>query len=173
MAKSSARQWSENALLVTVAGSLIVIIGQLAGTIIPIMYGPEDISDYSISISPIASEIYLDENETTEWKNVMGYRAFIANVSVDDFHKWLRPYRYNVALKISDSDLPAHDKKYVEFNPPEIKPGGISKMTIALTEPEVEFYHPIKIQAVGGDGRRQNTTYYVSIFPTRPEKPKE
>jgi hypothetical protein len=31
------KPWYENALLIAIAGSIIVVIGQLAGTVIPIM----------------------------------------------------------------------------------------------------------------------------------------
>lgn len=172
--KDRHRLWYENALLLAVAGSIIAVVGQLAGTIIPIMYGPEDISDYSISVSPIASEIYIDENETSEWKNFEGYRSVKANVSINDFHEYIRSYRYNVALKVSNSELPPCDDRYVEFKPPEIKPGSKSQMTIALKHPKFnmeKLIYQIKIQGLGEDGRKQNTTYYLSIFPTRPKKP--
>jgi hypothetical protein len=172
--KKERRPWYENALLLAVAGSIIAFIGQLSGTLIPISFGPADISDYSISISPIASEIYLDENETSEWKYFKDYRSVKTNISVKNFHKYLRPYRYNVALKISDSELPPCDDSYVEFKPPEISPESKSQMTIALKNPKFnmeKLIYPIRIQGLGGDGRKQNTTYYISIFPTRPEKP--
>jgi len=45
--------WYENALLLAIAGSVIAVMGQLAGTLLPIMYGPQDVSDFSINIDPI------------------------------------------------------------------------------------------------------------------------
>jgi len=59
MAEGASRSWYENALLLAVAGSVIAVIGQLAGTVIPIMYGPEDVSDFSIGVDPVEGTLFL------------------------------------------------------------------------------------------------------------------
>ncbi len=60
--KGRSRPWYENALLLAVAGSIIAVVGQLGGTVIPLKYGPTDISDFSISVSPVST--YMDLNKT-------------------------------------------------------------------------------------------------------------
>lgn len=57
------RPWYENVLLLAVAGSIIAVIGQLAGTIIPIMYGPEDISDFFIELNQTETYKTVDIQE--------------------------------------------------------------------------------------------------------------
>ena len=47
--------WFENALLIAAAGSIIALIGTLSSTVMPIMYGSEDISDFSIKLDHISS----------------------------------------------------------------------------------------------------------------------
>ena len=98
MAQDSAKSWYENALLITVAGSIIVVIGQLAGTIIPIMYGPADISDFVVSTESIGIELDRPYNASPD----QIYGGF-AVARVDQLHPYLRPYRFNVRLQTLQS----------------------------------------------------------------------
>jgi hypothetical protein len=154
------RPWYENALLLTVAGSIIVVVGQLAGTIIPIMYGPADISDYSISAIPIYISKNLSEKETWD-EYILDTRLAYADVRVDDFHSFIRPYRFGVYLKAIN--LPKEVLK-VSFDPIEVKAGSASRMRLYLEDTDSLFSHPIKIQGIGGDGKIRNLTIYLTIF---------
>lgn len=114
MPSKEQRQWYENALLITIAGSIVVVIGQLAGTIIPIMYGPEDISDFSISANP--TYIYINQSE---------HPAVIRNVGIkiEDFHPYLRPYRYYVYLSIIKKP---DDLSFISISQEQMKAGETS-----------------------------------------------
>jgi hypothetical protein len=142
------RPWYENALLLAVAGSIIVFIGQLAGTVIPIMYGPQDMSDFSISLNPISVLVQSSMSH-----------AQVINISVEDLHKHLRPYKFGVLLKALD--VPAG--VIIWFEPHEIRPGESSKMVILipLNTSSMKSENHIIIQAVGGDGKKRNTTFYL------------
>ena len=41
-------------------GSIIAVVGYLASTMIPVMYSPADISDFSISVDPVSSIVLPD-----------------------------------------------------------------------------------------------------------------
>jgi len=45
--------WYENPFWVTIIASLLLIIGQVLATVVPILLNPNDISDFSLSINPI------------------------------------------------------------------------------------------------------------------------
>jgi hypothetical protein len=146
--KKEQRSWYENALLLAVAGSLIAVAGQLAGTVIPIAYGPQDVSDFSVSISPISIPI----DPSMHVQN--------ATVKVQDLHKYLRSYKFSVLLK----SLGVTDGIKVIFLPHEIHPGEVSQMYIifpdnisALKDGQYE----ITIQGVGGNGKTRNTTLHL------------
>jgi hypothetical protein len=129
----------------------------LAGTIIPIMYSPSDISDFSISVTPV----YLYKNMSDN-QSIFGGEFAYAEVKIYDYHKYLRPYRYDIFLQASN--LPDEVEK-VYFEPPWVKPNEISRMNILLRTYLVDYFsdYPIRIQGIGGDGKIRNTTFYLSI----------
>lgn len=152
MAKDGSNSWYENALLLAVAGSIIAFMGQLAGTVIPIMYGPEDASDFSIGVNPVNFKVY-SENGTMN----------VGNVSVADFHHRLRPYRFGVFLRA----LGAPENAKISFSPGEIRPGEVSKMAITFGSSLVYGEYPITIQGMGGDGKIRNTTFILSCMANK------
>ena len=108
--KKEPRSWYENALLLAAAGSIIAVIGQLAGTVIPIMYGPQDVSDFSIDINDDVYQI-IDVNTTSEGRDVN------VGIAVEDLHQSLRPYTFKIQFKAVG---PINDTTAI-FDPPEIK----------------------------------------------------
>ncbi|RJE46829.1 hypothetical protein A7K50_12455 [Dehalobacter sp. MCB1] len=148
------RQWYENALVLTVAGSIIVVIGQLAGTIIPIMYGPEDISDFSITANPV--DIYVKHSEQTE-SNLLSYAN--VEIKVDDFHPYLRPYRYYIYLKILNYPK---GTELTTLGLQKVGVGGYSILDIAIDKDITFFDEPMEIQGIGEDGKTHNITIYLS-----------
>ena len=50
-------------VIIALIGSVIVVVGQLAATVIPIWLGP-DISDYSLVCNPVYHEISLNQTKT-------------------------------------------------------------------------------------------------------------
>jgi len=227
--------WGKNALLVTVAGSIIVVLGQWTGTVIPIMYGAEDASNFAISIEPnsVVFSIPMMDIPDDKRRNYVYEKAFseTATISVEDFHKTLRPYKFKVFLRA----LNVPKNITIIISPKEVKAGDSAKMTITYyhnyssyeeratikdldgynepSEEEIEDMlvdgkdissmdpyillqnsllsdyeetgnksaldelnrlnslpnefnefseYPIDIEGVGGDGRRRNTTFFVS-----------
>jgi len=148
------RQWYENALLIALAGSVIAVIGQLAGTVIPIMYGPADISDFIVSTEPIGHEVDREYNNSAD-------TIFLgqAVIKVDDLHPYLRPYRFSVRLQTVQS--PPGLNINIEY--PELKPPYYTRMYYEVTNKVPEGQHQIIIQGLGGDGRKHNTTFYLKV----------
>jgi len=167
-----AHPWYENALLITAVGSIIVVIGQLAGTVIPIMYGAEDASDFSINIEPIA---YIYHN--------LDYVNATVRVNAEDLHPFLRPYRFKIFLRVlgvprgaqilfhDSSEIRAERFTFQEFpettmfrDLPEMVAGGTKYVDIASNG--VSGYYPIIVQGTGADGKIRNATFYLLINTT-------
>ena len=158
MAESISRPWYENALLLAVAGSVIAVIGQLAGTVIPIMYGGEDVSDFSIGVDPVEGTLLLfPEN------NAYAFSPPYWHVKVEDSHAHLRPYKFGVLLKSFEEP----EGVALTFHLPEIHPGDVSRMNFTISKSALSFLkdggYPITIQGVGGDGRKRNTTFFLNV----------
>ena len=151
------RQWYENTVLITIAGSIIVVVGQLAGTIIPLMYGPADISDYSISVNP--AFIRINQSELSQRDSI--YNWINAEVKIEDFHPYLRPYRYLVYLNVLEKPKGV-DTTFSPNN--EGKPGDTIFLTILIDKSKEIFYSPIKIQGIGENGKIRNVTIYLSAI---------
>jgi len=157
MTNNNDKPWYENALLIAVAGSIIAIIGQLAGTIIPIMYGAPDASDFFISITPIG----IDDNiEPSTGNETYGDRLASASVTVEDPHHFLRPYRFGVRLKASGEP----NRATIRFSPPEIRAEETSDMYISYPHDTKSGDYLINIQATGGDGKLRNATFSLRII---------
>ena len=60
MAEEKRGMWKDRPLTVA-AGSIIVVVGQLFGTIFPIWFGP-DLSDYSVISDPIYHTLFFNIN---------------------------------------------------------------------------------------------------------------
>jgi hypothetical protein len=94
-----------------VAGSIIAVMGQLAGTIIPIVYGPQDISDFYIDINNYFEEF----NDIQAFSP--GCESLYSKVVVNDLHPFLRPYESKIHFKAAGST----NNITALFDPPEIK----------------------------------------------------
>ena len=153
------RQWYENALLLAVAGSMIAVIGQLAGTVIPIMYGPEDVSDFLVGADPVEATLLLFPED-----NAYAIDPPIWYVKVEDSHSHLRPYKFGVLLKAFSEP----DGVDLSFRLPEIHPNEVSRMNFTISDISAVFSleevgYPITIQGLGGDGRTHNTAFFLSV----------
>lgn len=153
------KPWYENALLLAVAGSIIVVVGQLAGTLIPIMWGPEDISDFSIK---------LDRTYSLVESNITMTDTGPVNITIEDLHPLLRPYKFNVNIQalgnasgiyIMCRNLKAREAQAITQ---EAKPGDSLYVGIFtnITKPG---YYPIIFQGTGSGERKRNATFYLWI----------
>lgn len=157
--RSMTASWIDHPGKVALMGAFLVLLGQLAGqfagTTIPIMYGSQDVSDFSINIDPISSRIDVAPITLP----IPTAAVVKVNITAEDFHPYLRPYRFKIYLQALG--LPKNTE--VAFNPPEIRPGDISTMYI-ITNRTATGSYPIIIQGIGGNGKIRNTTFYLQII---------
>jgi hypothetical protein len=153
------RPWYENALLLAVAGSIIVVVGQLAGTIIPIMYGAQDASDFILSVeNPVLTFPSSSSGDYDNWW--VWTHGISVNITVKDVHDTLRPYRYPVLLTVNlkDENITAvipHGQSV--FGTPTFK----STIVIRPKGSMAVGAHLVQISGIGGDGKRRNCTLMV------------
>ena len=157
--KKEHRPWYENALLLAIAGSIIAVIGQLAGTVIPIMYGPADVSDFLIGVDPVEGTLLLfPEN------NAYAFDPPYWHIKVEDSHAHLRPYKFGVLLK----SFLEPEGVTLTFHLPEIHPNEVSRMNFTISRSAIHSLkdggYPITIQGAGGDGRKHNTTFFLNVI---------
>lgn len=159
--------WYENALLLAVAGSIIVVIGQLAGTLIPLMWGQEDISDFSINLDRTFSMVEVQPRPISLEKN--NSSAGPVNITIEDLHSILRPYRFNVNLQaftnasdmyVSFTKNPKNQKKELTQ---EAKAGETLYVGI-FTNTTKPGYYPIIFQGTGSGERKRNATFYLWVM---------
>jgi hypothetical protein len=174
------KSWLENAFMLAVAGSIIALIGTLATTILPIMYGHEDISDFSITVDPLTCRFDVQNctNNTNDTNN-----SVWVNIKAENFHKWLRPYKFGIHFQAIS---PSINDTYAYFDPQDIS----LPSPLDFRERKSSTYHsgkqilmpldtamvhitaksaatgtfPIIIQGIGGDGRIRNATFYLRIL---------
>jgi hypothetical protein len=180
--------WHENALLLAVAGSIIAVMGQLAGTIIPIVYGPQDISDFSIDLNGDIDQFY-DVADL-----IPGKESIYVNITVN-IHPFLRPYESKIYFKA----IGPMKNTTALFDPPEIKlQRRLSFLEFVFPLQSIKSKHnysnsdgtqfdqvelkpyesrlniniknatsgkyPITIQGIGNNGKIRNTTLYLWIL---------
>ena len=159
--------WYENALLLAVAGSIIVVIGQLAGTLIPLMWGSEDMSDFSVNLDRTFSIVEVQPRPIPIEKN--NSSAGPVNITIEDLHSILRPYRFNVNLQafsnasdiyVSFTKNPKNQKKELTQ---EAKAGETLYVGI-FTNTTKPGYYPIIFQGTGSGERKRNATFYLWVI---------
>jgi hypothetical protein len=154
------RPWYENALLLAVAGSIIVVVGQLAGTVIPLMWGPEDISDFSMNLDRTFSLVKVHNNSLPEPDD-----AGPVSITIEDLHPILRPYKFNVNVQAlgNSSDI------YIRCSNPETRAitqeakAGDTLYVGIFTNITKTGYYPITFQGTGSGGRMRNATFYLWV----------
>jgi len=155
--------WYENALLLAVAGSIIAVIGQLAGTIIPIMYGPADISDFDI----ILEDTIVQASSKTEpfvqeiSKKTALTSCLLIEIKTYDLHPWIRPSRGEISFRALD--LPKSLE--IRFHPPRVPIGCKSQIELEFLNGIIPSpgYYPVTIQGIRGDGKAKNVTLYLQM----------
>ena len=153
------KPWYENALLIAIAGSIIVVIGQLAGTVIPIMWGPEDISDFSIKLDHTYSLVEAQTPGNTTMKDTGP-----VNITIEDLHPILRPYKFNVNIQAFGNagiNIKSQNLKPLYLTQ-EAKSGNTLYVGI-LTNITKPGYYPIIFQGTGSGERKRNATFYLWV----------
>ncbi|HNY35444.1 MAG TPA: tetratricopeptide repeat protein [Methanothrix soehngenii] len=197
MAKSrDGKRWYELPILVTVLGSLLLLIGNVVTNLVPIMFGAEDSSDFYITID----NVYIEPNLITEqrhldYSNILRERygepetgktdqrseyGFVdrewlpketplANVTVYNRHEYLRKYDFPVYIKA----IGAPSNIIITFDPPQAVPKFSSNMSVyiktnaSLLSSDNIIGYPITIQGIGGDGKKRNCTAYIYFIPPK------
>lgn len=180
--KGGRNSWYQNTLLLAVAGSIIAVIGQLAGTVIPIMYGPQDIEDFNVNLD--TASIIVDGQSP-----ISKYPFEYINITINDLHRWLRPYRFKIQFRA----LGSINEAYAIFDPPEIQlPArfemgksvrsywmhpdrhGNRRYTYSPSDTTTAYIdintsstpigdYPIIIQCIGSNGKTHNSTFTLRI----------
>jgi hypothetical protein len=118
------------------------------------MFGPQDSSDFSVSVYPQYIGVIQGEGSGQDF----------VDVYVEDLHPIIRPYRFGIYLRALDVPT-GFEAKFPAPSYPRLYPDRKYPMYFKWnTDIAGEF--PIVIQGVGGDGRKRNTTLYLSIART-------
>ncbi len=67
------------------------------------MYGPQDVSDFSIGVDPVEGTLLLFPDNNHPENNSYALDPPDWYVKVEDSHAHLRPYRFGVLLKVLKS----------------------------------------------------------------------
>lgn len=183
-------------ILVTVLGSLLLLIGNVVTNLVPIMFGAEDSSDFYITIDNvyiepklITEQGHLDnsnilrekfgetEKEKTDLRPEYGFadrewlpkETPLANVTVYNRHEYLRKYDFPVYIKA----IGVPSNIIITFDPPQSVPKFSSNMSVyiktnaSLLSSDNIIGYPITIQGIGGDGKKRNCTAYIYFIPPK------
>jgi hypothetical protein len=133
---------------------LLLLCTQIVTTILPIMFGPTDTSDFNINVEPPAGDLELNNP------------ILKSEIIVEDLNHWLRPYSHSVHL---EAILPTDLKAYFENN--NLKPPFETTITIYPVNRSKNQKVEIMITALGGDGKRRNATLLVCEPTPQVDKP--
>lgn len=165
MAEKADKQWPENVLPLLITGGVIAavisVVGQIAGTMIPIVMGPEDVSDFYIKLDPAYQLIEIQPNPVPIEE--MKKSSATTGITIEDLHKHLRPYKYPIFLQAlgdlnNTSVLFTKDKIMTQ----EVHAGDHLN-AFFFTNISKPGYYPVTIQGIGNEGKKRNATFYLWI----------
>ena len=141
--------WYEMPLTIAIVGSIIAVVGQLSGTVIPIMWGPESVSDFAIYVSATKVTLYPYQNQV------------ITSVAVKDLHSFLRPYMHTIHLM---ADNPPKGIN-IEFTKGDLRGSSITGMVISHKPNQIipSGKYLLNIVALGGDGKKRKCAVRLII----------
>jgi tetratricopeptide (TPR) repeat protein len=189
------KRWYELPILITVLGSILLLIGNVVTNLVPIMFGAEDSSDFYITVDNIYIEPKIingskyfdymnflkDRFEESEIDDVVRGSRFTSNrewfpkevpvstVTVHNSHEYLRRYNYPVYIKA----IGAPSSLIINFDPLQDVPQFSSNMSVyiktnaSLLSADNIIGYPITIQGIGGDGKMRNCTAYIYFIPPK------
>jgi|GEM_PF-3029890 len=171
------KTWYEVPIMVTICGSLLIIMGNVVTTLVPIMYGPVDSSDFYITVDPISVEAIQMPEDSSLPSNIFtiisiapkglqqvndsspaGQVIHQAFAEVHDSQDGIRPYKNIVFLRVVEKP----PEISIDFEHPQDEPTFKTRMFVYInrTNRSIADY-PVTIQGIGGDGKRRNSTFYV------------
>ena len=148
--------------IIALIGSFIVVVGQLAATVIPVWLGP-DISDYSLVCNPVYHEISLNQTKTIEMvtgEHVDKVAPYNLTISAIGLHP-LQPYSRQIFLTIGcpPGIIPSSFNPMITVDHPTFVTLWINMTHLRSN---VEMAYPITIEGIGEDGKKRNSTAIVS-----------
>lgn len=156
---------------IAIIGSIIVVVGQLFGTIFPIWLGP-DLSDYNLISDPIYHLILYKIDVNVDGYNITCHAAntntisVSSTISVASLH---RLHNYNREIYLYVEDPPGFESS---VSNPVIRTGQTVSLTTNINMSHIiESKHnllegkkyPITIQGIGADGKKRNCTIVIDI----------
>lgn len=142
--------WYETSFAIAIIGSIIAIVGQLGGTLIPIMWGPESVSDFAV---------YADDPAVTLLPN---QNQLFTSIYVEDLHSFLRPYMHAIHL----ITVGQPESINIDFSKGDHLTGTNEvEMVISRksnqTTPSGKYL--VDIVGLGGDGKERNCSVLLYI----------
>lgn len=164
------------AVVATVVGSIILVVGQLFGTFFPIWFG-SDLSDYNLVCDPIYTSILIDEQNVVFINNkpiIVGHLGSVGGLeSVVNAINLHRIHKYLHEIYLSVDCPPGFD---ISISNPIIIPGKPVNLRLGVNLTYVLKYgnrplartheremYPIVIQGIGADGKKRNCTMIIEI----------
>jgi hypothetical protein len=166
--------------LAAVAGSLIMVVGQLFGTLFPIWLGP-DLSDYDLVCDPIYHNILIKHDFNSSHGYVFasdvgsifttGVSCTYSGTSTISVHSLHRIYGYEREIYLNVKSLPGIN---VSLSDPIIQLGkpiylNLNVNILYLLNNHAEYgsfwdnKYPIVIQGIGADGKERNCTVIIAL----------
>jgi len=137
---------------------VIALIGammQITNTIIPITFGTAGESDFSVAISPGIDNIFVYSKT--------GFTNVSENISVIDIHKYIKPYKHPVYVKLIRETVPPGVKITLQNRGAGPLPI-TTQMNITIDHSKYKSgEYEIIIKAIGEDGFFRNGTYFLSL----------
>ena len=75
--------------MIAAIGSIIVLVGQLAATVLPIYYGPSNLCDFSIKADPASGSVWIANNSS----------AIVTQISAWNIYPILKEYKHQINIK--------------------------------------------------------------------------
>ncbi len=151
------KPWYENAfwgpLAIAMIGAFIAASAQITATILPITFGPANLCDFSITIYPGTDNILVYNNT--------GSINISESIIVSDLHKWIKPYRHPVYVKVA-SPLPSGVVVCLQNKAGTLPLNIVMNIKINNSTFEAKE-HEIIIQGIGEDGLTRNCTYFLNL----------
>jgi hypothetical protein len=151
------RPWYENQfwgpLTIAVVGAIIVLVGQLAATILPIYYGPSSLCDFSIKADPASGSVQIYNDSSTIVTQISASNIYWPN----SIKEYKHPIDIKVVSRIPEGVTVIHEKTshYLPIN--------ITLYIQVDGNKSLPGEYPITIQGMGEDGLKRNCTYILDI----------
>lgn len=159
--KNGQHPWYESPFwgpfLIALIGSVIVLVGQLAATILPIYCGPNSLCDFTIGLTPGSNDILIDNNSSS----TIGVRIDAWDLAPMIYKYKIKEYKHQINIKVV-SPLPEGITVVLEKTCGRLPINNTMFVTVDGKKCLPREYE-ITLQGVGADGLRRNCTYFLNV----------